>query len=388
MKKHLLFIFISLFALQTWGQTPTLITNNSNFLNSFQTGCLISYQICPGYCSPIYKNPTGTPLSTLDGICNNYIGVYVNSSTYYGAYRPDDWIIYDLQSIRFLNNIILRRCSNSFGGSGSLHIQIQTATSALGPWTIVKDSTIITVPNVSTSLPCSYTTGDFPFTINKASRYWKIYFVSVPKYNDNYYCSTGQCNYTFTYSSFNFGEINFYEMPFINDNGSTILQDNQCVTLTAAASGETYQWSTGETTQSINVCNSGTYTVNVTNTSFTGNQDHTASIAVSKLGSQDNLPGPNGEVYAIYKNGNNVYVGGDFNAFGPITGSGAQIDSSTAIANTALPRVDGTINTAIPDGNGGWYIGGVFTRVGNYVINNLAHIKPDNTIDLNFKPHR
>ncbi|MFZ4413435.1 MAG: T9SS type A sorting domain-containing protein [Bacteroidales bacterium] len=237
------------------------------------------------------------------------------------------------------------------------NVKIYTSYSNLGPW-----NKVFEVNDNNSTLNPSYN------FLNKSSRYWKIDI------------DAGAGSWR------RLVEIKFYEIPAITSLNSSVLINGECTTLTSTIAGETYQWSTGETTQSINVCNSGTYSVNVTNTSFTGNQDYTASIAVSRLGSQDNLPGPNGEVYAIYKNSNSVYIGGDFNAFGPNTGNGAQIDTSTAIANTNLPRVVGTINTTISDGNGGWYIGGLFTQVGNYTKINLAHIKSDNTLDTVFRP--
>jgi len=40
----------------------------------------------------------------------------------------------------------------------------------------------------------------------------------------------------------------------------------------------------------------------------------------------------------------------------------------------------------VPDGLGGWYIGGRFTRVGSQQRQNLAHILPDLTVDRNWNP--
>jgi hypothetical protein len=366
MKKHLLFIFITLFAVQSWGQT--LIPNQTSFLVS-TSGPM------PSTPSSILDNNINTPTksftySQINITCSGGSSATLQYTYSHCCFNTGSNFIFDLTKSHNISSIVfsnfspesttsINNCTGSqFGGYNPTNVsyRIYSGSTILGPWTIIKDTTL----NVTNTI-------NITNYINKTFRFFKLEIYQSDR-------------------SIIFGEINLYENNLITANSSTILQNGNCVTLTSAAIGETYQWSTGETTQSINVCNSGTYTVNVTNTSFTGNQDHSASIAVSKLGSQDNLPGPNGEVYAIYKNGNNVYVGGDFNAFGPITGSGAQIDSSNSNANTALPRVDGAINTAISDGNGGWYIGGVFTRVGSYVINNLAHIKGDNTIDTIFKP--
>ena len=274
--------------------------------------------------------------------------------------------------------------------SSTFQIQIFTGASVFGPWQQIKDtSLVISGQNIDFSIPID----------NKASRFFRIYFPSIQAFTqtinatykinstppyDRYY----NWNCSQTVNSLSIGEIEFYESsPLITSSTSNPLINGECVTLTAAASGETYLWSTGEITQSITVCNSGTYTCQVTNTSFTGNQDYTASLNVSTIGAQDNWSGPNGEVYTIHRNGNSVYYGGDFNAVGPVTGSSAQISEISGAANITMPRVYGTVNVTLPDGNGGWYIGGTFNRVGNYnTVSNLAHINANGSVDLNFKP--
>lgn len=267
-------------------------------------------------------------------------------------------VTFDLGRVRNISKIeTLSSMSNSYPTN---YLTVYVSASNLGPWQQVSNTSLSVYQT-----PIQIGTNN----INKTFRYAKV-LCQTNEAGGNYYLL----------------DFKFYEVPTINSSNINPLINGSCTTLTASASGETYLWSTGETTQSISVCNTGTYSCTVTNTAFVGNQDHTASINIAKLGTQDNLPGPNGEVYSIYKNGNTIYMGGDFNSFGPITGSGALIDNGTGIANTALPRVDGTINSSVSDGNGGWYIGGAFTRVGNYQINNLAHIKSDNTVDLNFKP--
>ena len=45
------------------------------------------------------------------------------------------------------------------------------------------------------------------------------------------------------------------------------------------------------------------------------------------------------------------------------------------------PRVAGVVNAAVPDGLGGWYIGGSFTSVGGVARANIAHIRADNSVD-------
>lgn len=324
-KQILLFIAVLIFcASNTFAQT--LIANKTTFTQNNSTYT--------------YSLSCGLATNTLD---NNTLSIGC-------CFKPNGYVIYDLEMPRVITQIDLL----DMGDMGS--IQIYSAPSIFGPWTIVTNG---------------IGGGSHLFSAPKASRYWKLLMLTTNN----------------PYSSGNLREIYFYEKPLIIASGSTVLQNGECVTLTAAVNGETYLWSTGETSQSITVCSSGTYTCQVTNTSFTGNQDYTASINVSTIGTQDNWAGPNGEVYTIHRNGNSVYYGGDFNAVGPVTGSSAQISEISSAANTTMPRVYGTVNVTLPDGNGGWYIGGTFNRVGNYnTVSNLAHINANGSVDLNFKP--
>lgn len=102
---------------------------------------------------------------------------------------------------------------------------------------------------------------------------------------------------------------------------------------------------------------------------------------------QDNLYVTNGDVYASTISGNTLYIGGDFTLVGPFTDHGAALDASTGLPDLSMPRVHGVIRAVTPDGQGGWYIGGTFTSVGGVPRNNLAHIKPDKTLDANWNPN-
>jgi len=96
---------------------------------------------------------------------------------------------------------------------------------------------------------------------------------------------------------------------------------------------------------------------------------------------------PNRVVNTIVSDDNYTYIGGEFTNIGPNTGQGVTIDPSTGIAATDMPLVNGSVNIAVPDGNGGWYIGGSFTSVEGVDRNHLAHIKPDKTVNLEWNPN-
>ena len=104
------------------------------------------------------------------------------------------------------------------------------------------------------------------------------------------------------------------------------------------------------------------------------------------LAIQPTLWAPNGPVSAIATANNTMYLGGLFNQVGPVTGGLVAIDAANGNANSGFPRVDGHIYALAPDGGGGWYIGGMFSSVDNVDRQNLAHVKADKSLDMNWNP--
>jgi len=92
------------------------------------------------------------------------------------------------------------------------------------------------------------------------------------------------------------------------------------------------------------------------------------------------------EMNEVVRDGNTLYVSGAFSYIGPNTGSGVLLDSSSGTYVQAFPKVNGEINASIPDGQGGVYIGGEFTKVGSVFRNYIAHINSDNSVDLTWNP--
>jgi hypothetical protein len=64
---------------------------------------------------------------------------------------------------------------------------------------------------------------------------------------------------------------------------------------------------------------------------------------------------------------------------------GVILDAKTGKALAAF-RVNNPIRAAIPDGDGGWYIGGGFIRVNGQRRKRLAHIRSDGTLDSKWRP--
>ncbi|MBU1115654.1 MAG: T9SS type A sorting domain-containing protein [Bacteroidetes bacterium] len=95
----------------------------------------------------------------------------------------------------------------------------------------------------------------------------------------------------------------------------------------------------------------------------------------------------NGNVYAIAVDGDYTYIGGVFSYVGMNTGYGIKLTASSAVPSKTYPKVNGTIYCVEPDGSGGWYIGGSFSKVGSYTRNQIAHINSDGSVNTTWNPN-
>ena len=95
---------------------------------------------------------------------------------------------------------------------------------------------------------------------------------------------------------------------------------------------------------------------------------------------------PNGEVKALLRSGQTLYVSGQFNRIGPYTGASARLDRAGGALLAPWPVVEGEVREVASDGVGGWYLAGDFTTVGGLPRNGLAHILADHSVDPAFAP--
>src|SRR5438445_12380954 len=83
---------------------------------------------------------------------------------------------------------------------------------------------------------------------------------------------------------------------------------------------------------------------------------------------------PGATVFAATRAGHTLYVGGSFHTIGPNTGCGVPVDIPGGRAVPHFPRVaGGRVNAVVPDGGGGWLIGGACRAGGRRPPRTLAH---------------
>ncbi|RYY97286.1 MAG: T9SS type A sorting domain-containing protein [Chitinophagaceae bacterium] len=80
-------------------------------------------------------------------------------------------------------------------------------------------------------------------------------------------------------------------------------------------------------------------------------------------------------VFGMTKANSVYYLAGDFTHLAPNHGSALVVDTtSSTVINAGKWRVNGTVHSAVPDGQGGFYIGGSFSRIGDSLRSNLAQV--------------
>jgi hypothetical protein len=100
----------------------------------------------------------------------------------------------------------------------------------------------------------------------------------------------------------------------------------------------------------------------------------------------ENFVVTDGFVNSMAVNDHILYLGGQFTQAGVRTGGGVPISITTGLPEPIFPGVNGDVYIATGDGQGGWFIGGLFSVVGGYLRTNLVHIRSDRSVDPNWTP--
>ncbi len=99
--------------------------------------------------------------------------------------------------------------------------------------------------------------------------------------------------------------------------------------------------------------------------------------SVSDFASGLNL---NDKVQSLALDEDNLYFGGSFTTSNAFNSYGGALNKSDASINMNFPIIDGQVYTSVSDGNGGLFIGGLFSFVGGVKRKNLAHINDDGEV--------
>lgn len=84
--------------------------------------------------------------------------------------------------------------------------------------------------------------------------------------------------------------------------------------------------------------------------------------------------GTNGRVTDVQLVGSRVYLSGAFDYIGPQTGYGVAVGTESGARVASAPSIEGVVRASAPDGNGGYYVAGDFTRVGGIFRRGAAQI--------------
>lgn len=93
-----------------------------------------------------------------------------------------------------------------------------------------------------------------------------------------------------------------------------------------------------------------------------------------------NLWVTNGHVYSVVRDGDQVFIGGSFTHVGPNIPYGTALDISSAEPDQKFAKPNAPVLDAVTDGQGGWFICGQFTAVGDQIRNGIARINPDGSL--------
>jgi trimeric autotransporter adhesin len=104
------------------------------------------------------------------------------------------------------------------------------------------------------------------------------------------------------------------------------------------------------------------------------------------ISTQEGILYVNGPVSAIASSDTATYIGGTFTYAGFFTGYAVPISATTGLATSTYPKAPRTTHVIIPDGDGGYYVGGAFTSFDGVARNAVAHVLANGSLDTSFAP--
>lgn len=107
--------------------------------------------------------------------------------------------------------------------------------------------------------------------------------------------------------------------------------------------------------------------------------------ANDQISNQFNNANLDGGVTDIKVDGNQVYVIGNFYQAGPDVRNVATLSKTNGALIAGFPQTNGTVRAVVPDGNGGWFVGGQFQVIGGISRQNLAHVNASNQVTSLFE---
>ena len=182
------------------------------------------------------------------------------------------------------------------------------------------------------------------------------------------------------------GTWDFTTNPFTYQWQRCDASGNGCVDI-AGATGATYQLQHPDDS-------GGTVRVVVTGHGLNGDtaapSGTTGVVLFNDLSAKPVTQIPDGTVNStVPGSGTTTYVGGSFDTVGaPTGGSGLVPDSgsgsSVNLASATAGAANGGVVATVPDGAGGYFLGGSFTQVRGVQCPALAHLLADGTVDANY----
>jgi hypothetical protein len=132
-------------------------------------------------------------------------------------------------------------------------------------------------------------------------------------------------------------------------------------------------------------CNNAVYSMVLADTSFyiggaftkvgNINQKYFTRVGINKGKVIGGITNTNSYVQTIDQKGDTLFMGGNFTVTGYDAPNLASVSTTIDYPDINFPSADGVIYSVVPDGSGGWYVGGSFNNIGGVARQKLAHIK-------------